>query len=121
MKIPIDVTTYHQSLVEDLTSGEDYYKLLYNFDIIDRNKFESIFADITLATALENYSNHGYPHLTYDQFEADMQLAVTDYHLESLQEKGLIESFIDPEDMELKYKTTNKGLVKSLTNNICLN
>ena len=121
MKIPVDVTCYHQTLVADVTSGQDYFELLYNFDIMDRNKFESILSDLMLATALDNYANYGYPHLTYEQFECDMQLAVTDYHLESLQEKGLVESFIDPEDMELKYKATDKGLAKSLTNDICLN
>ena len=121
MKIPVDVTIYHQSLVADITSGPDYFELLYNFDIQDQNKFESLLSDNILALPIENYSMHGTPELTYEQFEECMQYATADYHLESLQDNGLIESFIDPEDMELKYKATDKGLIRSLTNDICLN
>ena len=121
MKIPVDVEIYYQALVSDITNGEAYFELLYNFDIQDQNKFESLLSDNILALAIENYSVHGTPELTYEQFEECMKCSASEYHLECLRDKGLVESFIDTEDMEVKYRATDKGLIKSLTNNICLN
>ena len=73
MKIPVDVEIYYQALVSDITNGEAYFELLYNFDIQDQNKFESLLSDNILALAIENYSVHGTPELTYEQFEECMK------------------------------------------------
>ena len=121
MNIPVDIKIYVSSLVNDITNGDDYFEFLYEFDVQDSNKFKTLFADNVTSMALDNFEKFGEPQLNYEQFHECMEYAVADYHLECLQEKGMIESYVDESTMELLYKATDKALMQTLLHNICLN
>lgn len=120
MNLPVDVTIYVQNMKNQILSYEDYFEMLADFGIQDRNKFESLLEEHLTAFSLDAFQANGYPEIEYHQFDDCMGHAVVDYHLESLQEKGLIESVIT-DDMEIGYRATDAARMASLLNNISLN
>ena len=120
MNLPVDVTIYVQSMKNQILSYEDYFEMLDDYGIQDRNKFESLLEDHLTAFSLDSFQTNGTPEIEYYQFDDCMGYAVVDYHLESLQEKGLIESVIT-DDMQIGYRKTDAGHMAALLNNINLN
>lgn len=120
MKLPVDVTIYAQNMKNHILAYENYFEMLADYGICDRNKFETLLEEHLTTFALNMYESTGCPDMTFDQFDDCMGYAVVDYHLDSLQEQGLIESVIT-EDCELGYRTTPAGHMATLINNISLN
>ena len=121
MSIPVDVLIYVNSFIKEVTHGEEYFELLADFGIQDKNKFESLLTENITAESLSNLNKFDNMILTYDQFLDCMQYAVADYHIEILQANGLVESFIDQDSCELMYKLTDQGMTQKLLNNISYN
>jgi len=121
MKKPNDVVVYVESMKRYIFGYEEYMEMLNESGIQDRNKFETLLIEIIEIMAMENYLERNNPELSFDQFDDSMKYAVTDYHLECLQEKGMIESYINEDNMEIFYQPTEKGRVQNLLNNINYN
>lgn len=121
MNKPVDVVIYVESMKQYIFGYEDYIQMLDEFGIQDRNKFESLLLDNIEAMSMENYLERDNPELSFDQFDDSMKFAVADYHLECLQENGMIESYIDEDNMEIFYRVTEKAQTQTLINNINYN
>lgn len=121
MTKPIDVVIYVESMKQYIFGYEEYMEMLNEYGIQDRNKFETLLIEIIEVMAMENYLERNNPELSFDQFDDSMKYAVTDYHLECLQEKGMIESYVDEDNMEIFYRSTERGQVQALINNINYN
>jgi hypothetical protein len=61
--------------------------------------------------SLESFNKTKNPILSELEFVSCLLKAVTQYHLDSLKEGGLLESIIDCEDGEIKYRLTDAGLL----------
>ena len=94
----------------------------------EEDELEKIFKisrdDYELAEMLiSNYDITGNPELSFDQFEESVSEAITDYHIEVMEEAGLIEPILQLNDNELTilYQQTDKAHMHSLINKITLN
>ena len=105
----IDVEIYLYSFKEILTTMYSEKEFLEEYGIEDSDKMIELALDEVRLFATDNFNQNGDPTLTEIQYLKALNAAITSYHLESLQDKGLIESVFDETDSEIKYRLTEFG------------
>lgn len=107
----IDVEIYMNSFKSTIT---DIYQtgksgVAEEYDIQDLDRFlEILFEDVELV-ATSNFYDNGDPVLSESQYVDSLGKSIAQYHIDSLMEKGLVESVFDEETMESKFRLTDDG------------
>lgn len=117
MNYPVDVTIYLEKMSGSLIDSEMQESLAVNEGIEDFNKFNELLLSEVEFCALDNYNQVEDPRLDMEQFIDCLRIAVTQYHIDGLQDSGLLESVFDAEDGVVKYRLTEKGKTTALNYN----
>lgn len=120
MNIPIVVSIYVQEMKSHILDYNDYNVMLADYGIENRNRFEELLEESLIHFALDAYENKGSAELDLKDFDQCLGYAVSDYHIEALQEKGLLEAGIT-DDFEIGYRATKAGQLAVLLNDINYN
>jgi hypothetical protein len=109
MNYPVDVTIYLEKMSDSLIDSEMKESLSENEGIEDFAKFNEFLLEEVESCALDNYNHVQDPRLDMEQFMDCIRIAVAQYHIDGLQDSGLLESIFDNEDGVIKYQLTPKG------------
>jgi hypothetical protein len=103
------VETYLKNTIEFLEENEFFEDVQNEDDIQDIDKFRELFLYELEIKILDAYDKHKSPVLTEEEFLDAAKLAIIGCHLESLKDKGLIQSEFDLESGEIVY-SLNKDI-----------
>lgn len=110
---PVDVTIYLESMKPALREDEFKNLVLDEYGIEDFKMFLELMDYELEAVSLENFNENEDPMISRTQFIECMMRAVAQYHIDVLKEGGLLESIIDEEDGQIKYRLTDKGIAEA--------
>ena len=117
MNYPVDVTIYLEKMSDSLIDSEMKESLVLNEGIEDFARFNDILLEEVEFYALDNYNHVQDPRLDMEQFIECLRIAVTQYHIEGLQDSGLVEPIFDNEEGVVNYQLTTKGKTTALNYN----
>lgn len=87
-----------------------FFEDISNENEVDNiEKFKELFVHELEIKILNAYDERNLPDLTEDEFLDTTKLSIVEYHLESLKDKGLIQSELDLESGEMVY-SLNKDI-----------
>jgi hypothetical protein len=99
-----------------MKNSEGLLELAEEQQITDFDYFFNLFIDQAELCALDNFNETQEPELYEDQFDSSIKMAITEYTLNQLYEKGLVEPVLMDSSMDLGYQLTTSG--KSISNAI---
>jgi DNA-binding transcriptional ArsR family regulator len=103
------VNLYLKDTFEFLEENEFFEDVSNEDGIDDIKKFKELFLYELEIKVLDAYDKQNSPDLAEEEFIEAMKLAIVEYHLESLKDKGLIQTELDPESGKMVY-SLNKDI-----------
>ena len=103
------VNLYLKDTFEFLEENEFFEDVSNEDGIDDIKKFKELFLYELEIKVLDAYDKQNSPDLAEEEFIEAMKLAIIEYHLESLKDKGLIQTELDPESGKMVY-SLNKDI-----------
>jgi DNA-binding transcriptional ArsR family regulator len=103
------VNLYLKDTFEFLEENEFFEDVSNEDGVDDIKKFKELFLYELEIKVLDAYDKQNSPNLTEEEFIEAMKLAIVDYHLEALKDKGLIQTELDPESGKMVY-SLNKDI-----------
>jgi DNA-binding transcriptional ArsR family regulator len=103
------VNLYLKDTFEFLEENEFFYVVCNEDGVDDIKKFKELFLYELEIKVLDAYDKQNSPNLTEEEFIEAMKLAIVEYHLEALKDKGLIQTELDPESGKMVY-SLNKDI-----------
>jgi DNA-binding transcriptional ArsR family regulator len=103
------VNLYLKDTFEFLEENEFFEDVSNEDGVDDIKKFKELFLYELEIKVLDAYDKQNSPNLTEEEFIEAMKLAIVEYHLEALKDKGLIQTELDPESGKMVY-SLNKDI-----------
>lgn len=103
------VNLYLKDTFEFLEENEFFEDVSNEDGVDDIKKFKELFLYELEIKVLDAYDKQNSPDLTEEEFIEAMKLAIVEYHLEALKDKGLIQTELDPESGKMVY-SLNKDI-----------
>lgn len=103
------VNLYLKDTFEFLEENEFFEDVSNEDGVDDIKKFKELFLYELEIKVLDAYDKQNSPDLAEEEFIEAMKLAIVEYHLESLKDKGLIQTELDPESGKMVY-SLNKNI-----------
>jgi len=110
---PVDVTIYLEKVKPTLRVKEFQSLVLDEYGIEDFDSFVELLEYEIEVASLESFNNHEDPMISEQEFCSCLLNAVGQYHIDVLKDSGLLESVVDAEDGEIKYRLTNELLLEA--------
>jgi DNA-binding MarR family transcriptional regulator len=107
---PVDVTIYLEKVKPTLRDEGFQSLVLDEYGIEEFDSFVDLLEYEVEVASLESFNKNEDPMISEQEFISCLLRAVAQYHIDVLKEDGLLESVIDAEDGEIKYRLTDKGL-----------
>lgn len=105
----VDGIIYFERMKETVREILDDEVFLSSMEIKNISKFYDLLLHEIEYYIQDNIIEHNDPILLDTQMEKCFTNAITLYHLSNLEQRGLIESMFDIDDMETKYRLTTLG------------
>jgi hypothetical protein len=116
MKYPVDVSIYLDQFKNSLIDDVALQQTLEDDGIEDFEFFNKLLFEEIEMCALDNFNECEDPTLNEEQFWDCIRISIAQYHIDLLQEQGLLESIYDDADGIIKYRLSNKGLATTQAN-----
>lgn len=107
---PVDVTIYLEKVKPTLRVKEFQSLVLDEYGIEEFDSFAELLEYEIEVASLERFNTHEDPMISEPEFLSCLLNAVAQYHINVLKDSGLLESVVDAEDGEIKYRLTNEVL-----------
>ena len=110
MKYPVDVSIYLDQFKNSLINEVALQQTLEDDGIEDFEIFNKLLFEEIEMCALDNFIESEDPTLNSEQFFDCLRISIAQYHIDLLQEEGLLESIYDESEEVIKYRLSNKGM-----------